>query len=216
MEFQIQAREPSSPPSPQQSNIRHLFRKGFLQNFQSLALLSGREEEPRAHAGTCVFLLPLGHSLMKVRPVKLVSQNGDDLLSAMTLTHKGHKEELRIPGCNGGSRLQDRSPVCSLLSATRMVTHLLTSFMPHARQSWGGPCPAKPTGSSNSMPSPANLQERERQKIFLVGMESITFLTMANGWQREGRGVLITEEYRNDSQRFKSSHDQKICSCVKF
>ena len=118
---------------------------------------------------------------MKVKPVKLVSQDGDDMLSAMTLTHTGDKEELRTLGCNGGSGLQDRSPVRSLLSATSMVTRLLTSFMPHARQSWGGPCPAKPTGSSNSMPSPADLQDRERQKTFLVGMESIAFLTMATG-----------------------------------
>ena len=114
-----------------------------------------------------MLLLPLGHSLMKVKPVKLVSQDGDDMLSAMTLTHTGDKEELRTLGCNGGSGLQDRSPVRSLLSATSMVTRLLTSFMPHARQSWGGPCPAKPTGSSNSMPSPADLQDRERQKTFL-------------------------------------------------
>ena len=128
-----------------------------------------------------MLLLPLGHSLMKVKPVKLVSQDGDDMLSAMTLTHTGDKEELRTLGCNGGSGLQDRSPVRSLLSATSMVTRLLTSFMPHARQSWGGPCPAKPTGSSNSMPSPADLQDRERQTTFLVGMESIAFLTMATG-----------------------------------
>lgn len=108
---------------------------------------------------------PSGVLSDEVKPVNLVSQDGDDMLSAMTLTHTGRKEGLRTLGCNGGSRLQDRSPVCSLLLATRMVTYLLTSFMPHARQSWGGPCPAKPTGSSSSMPSPADLQERETENI---------------------------------------------------
>lgn len=162
-----------------------------------------------------MLLLPLGHSLMKVKPVKLVSQDGDDMLSAMTLTHTGYKEQLRTLGCNGGSRLQDRSPVRSLQSATRMVTHLLTSFMPHARQSWGGPCPAKPTGSSNGMPSPADLQERETDNI--PRGHGISRFSHNGHWlQREGRGVAITEECRNDSQRFKSSHDQKICSCIKF
>ena len=121
-----------------------------------------------------MLLLPLGHSLMKVKPVKLVSQDGDNMLSAMTLTHTGYKEQLRTLGC----RTDLLCAPCSRQPGWLPTSLQASCHMP------GSPGVVLAQPNQQALPTACLLQpifKRERQITFLVGMESVAFLTMATG-----------------------------------
>ena len=112
--------------------------------------------------------------------MNLVSHAGDNMLSAITLTHTGRKEELRTLGCNGVSRLQNRSlcaPCC------QQPGWLHTSLQASCHMP-GSPGAVLAQPNQQALPVACLLRptfRRERQKTVLVGIESIAFLTTATG-----------------------------------